>query len=201
MKFLVTEDCGRLARWLRLLGFDAVWIRDAPVTECYRRAYNERRVIVTRNRRLRASDLFHVVHLTSATLEEQLRQLVNDLKLALDDERLFTRCDRCNVPVKPIEKTAVKDRIPPYVFEHQAQFYTCPSCQRIYWAATHWDRVKQLLARVNPAPRPNGRGRGENPSGHCAIPPRPDPALSRKGGASVGRGESAKRANRLTGHA
>jgi len=148
MKFLVTEECGKLARWLRLMGYDAAWMPGRSVRELYRLAYNERRVLVTRNKRLRASSLFPVVHLTSPNLEEQLRQLIHERSLAVDDEQLFTRCNLCNVPVEPIEKSRVKDRVPPHVYHTQETFRACPSCKRIYWAATHWQRAKQLMATV-----------------------------------------------------
>lgn len=148
MKFLATEEVGRLARWLRLMGYDTAAVRAIPLTQLYRKAYNERRIVLTRNHRIGASCLFRVIRLTSPMLEDQLRQLIHELSLAIDDEQLFTRCDRCNVPVEPIEKTNVKDTVPPYVYQKQEEFYTCPSCKRIYWAATHWHRARALFGRL-----------------------------------------------------
>lgn len=130
------------------MGYDTAWVRKAALTALYRQAYNERRIVLTRNSRIKASCLFRVVHLASAQLEEQLQQLIQELGLAIEDEQLFTRCDRCNVPVEPIAKAAIKDHVPPYVYHHQERFYTCSSCKRIYWAATHWQRAQQLLTRV-----------------------------------------------------
>jgi uncharacterized protein with PIN domain len=147
-KFLATEEVGRLARWLRLMGYDTAIVKGLPRTDLYRKAYNERRIVVTRNRHIGASCLFRVVHLASSLLEEQLQQVVRELTLAIDDERLFTRCDICNVPVEPIERSVVKARVPPYVYAKQQDFYTCPSCQRIYWAATHWHRARALIERL-----------------------------------------------------
>ena len=148
MKFLATEEVGRLARWLRLMGYDTVSVRSLPFTVLYRTAYNEQRIVLTRNRRIKTSRLFRVIHLTSPVLEEQLRQVLRELNLTIDDKKLFTRCDVCNVPVEPIEKARVKDRVPPHVFHKQQTFYTCPSCQRIYWAATHWERARALFEKI-----------------------------------------------------
>lgn len=148
VKFLVTNECGRLARWLRLMGYDTVWVKGFSPTELYRQAYTERRVVLTRNRRIRASCLFRVVHVTSPVLDEQLRQLIRELGLIVDEEQLFTRCNLCNVPVEPIEKVQVKSRVPPHVFHNQRQFFTCPACQRIYWAASHWQRTNRRFARL-----------------------------------------------------
>jgi uncharacterized protein with PIN domain len=130
------------------MGYDAVLVPTYPLTQLYRTAYHERRIVLTRNRRIGASCLFRVVHLTSPMLEDQLRQVIQELHLSVDDERLFSRCDRCNVPVEPIEKPLVKARVPPYVYQTQSTFYTCPSCERIYWAATHWHRARALLEKI-----------------------------------------------------
>ena len=148
MKFLVTEECGRLARWLRLMGHDTVRVAGVPLTHLYRKAYNERRIVLTRNRRVGASCLLRVVHLSSPHVEDQLRQVVDELHLVIDGDALFTRCDVCNVPVEPIEKPRVRDRVPPHVYHTQQTFFTCPLCHRIYWAATHWHRARALLEKL-----------------------------------------------------
>ena len=148
MKFLVTEECGRLARWLRLMGYDAALGTAQSLSALYRQAYNEGRVVVTRNRRIGASCLFRVVQLGSDELDGQLLQLLRDLQLPREDAGWFTRCDVCNVTLQPIEKPHVKSRVAPYVYDTQQAFYVCPACQRVYWAATHWQRARRFLDRV-----------------------------------------------------
>jgi len=147
MRFLVTEESGRLVRWLRLMGYDTVCLATRPLAELYRRAFNEGRVVLTRNHRVKHGSLIRVVYVESGVLEEQLRQLVRELRLSA--EEMFSRCDRCNVPVEPIEKAQAKDRVPPYVFQTQESFHTCPSCRRIYWAATHYQRICAALEQLN----------------------------------------------------
>lgn len=148
MRLLVTEECGRLARWLRLMGYDAVCVAATPLSTVYQQAYNEQRIVVTRNHRVRPGNTVRVVSLTSVQLEEQLQQLIRAIGLKVDAEQLFTRCDRCNVPVEPVEKVLVKDHVPPYVYQTQQQFYRCPTCQRMYWAATHWQRASTVFDRL-----------------------------------------------------
>ncbi len=143
--FLVTDECARLARWLRLCGYDTALMNARPLSALYRRAYAERRIVVTRNRRVPTSSLVHVVHVQSMQLADQLQQLVRELGLAIDADQALSRCDRCNVEVELIEKALVKDRVPPYVFETQRAFRCCPSCQRIYWMATHCQRITRTL--------------------------------------------------------
>jgi len=147
-KFLVTEESGRLARWLRLMGCDARLAAATRPSELYRWACNEQRVIVTRNRRVVGGRLVRVVTLDSARLEEQLAQLKRDLGLAFDEARAFTRCDQCNAELRPVSKTEVEDRVPPFVYQTQDAFRHCPVCDRIYWAATHAQRIRQVLEKV-----------------------------------------------------
>ena len=148
MKLLVTEECGRLARWLRLMGHDTKQMATYPVSQVYLTAYNEQRRIITRNRKVRDGRLVRVLQLESTVLEDQLRQVAQGLGLAADETRWFRLCDRCNVEVEVIDKSAVQGRVPPYVYQTQDTFHICPSCQRIYWAATHWQRTRTLLKRI-----------------------------------------------------
>jgi len=83
------------------MGYDTVCLATRPLAELYRRAFNEGRVVLTRNHRVKHGSLIRVVYVESGVLEEQLRQLVRELRLSA--EEMFSRCDRCNVPVEPIE--------------------------------------------------------------------------------------------------
>ena len=150
LKFLVTEESARLARWLRLMGYDAATAGATPLPALYRRAYNEARIVVTRNGRVGTSRLFRVVQLNNQRLEDQLKQVMKELHLSVEPDKAFSRCDVCNVTVDPVEKSLIKDRVPPYVFQTQPAFHQCPSCRRIYWAATHYQRTCALFEKLKP---------------------------------------------------
>ena len=149
MRFLVTDECARLARWLRLMGYDTTEGAAKPLSALYQSAYHDGRTIITRNRRVRPGQLIRVIQLESQELAGQLRQILRACAPTLDETQMFSRCDACNVPVEPIEKGQVKDRVPPYVFQTQHAFHHCPSCQRIYWAATHYDRIRTVLEAIH----------------------------------------------------
>ena len=149
MKLLVTDECGRLARWLRLMGYDASSMTSRPLSVLYRQAYNEGRIIITRNRYVGASGLVRVVQLASTFLEEQLKQLMRDVSLRIDWKKTFTRCDQCNVSIEAVDKSKVAKEVPPYVFKTQQAFHRCPSCRRIYWPATHWQRARRVFERIS----------------------------------------------------
>lgn len=147
-KFLVTDECRRLARWLRLCGYDTLVTSAIPLSRLYQRAVNEGRVVVTRNGKVRAGVLLRVVPLQERTLEAQLHRLVVEGLVEVSRAAVFSRCDVCNALVEPVAKSTVESHVPPYVFQTQHTFHRCPSCQRIYWAATHWQRASALLARI-----------------------------------------------------
>ena len=145
--FAVDTMLGRLARWLRILGHDAAYgphLHGAGLTELARR---ERRVIVTRDTQLvRDPNLPPHVFVTSDHFREQLREVAATVPLGTVEP--FSRCLDCNVPLATIERAAVRERVPPYVFETQDRFWTCPKCRHVYWPATHHARMRDELAEL-----------------------------------------------------
>ena len=130
------------------MGYDTACVPSKSLEWLYPAAYNEGRVVVTRNCRIAPSSLVRIIQLRSEDLEQQLQQLYREVPLAVDRQQVLTRCDRCNSPLEPIQKSDVRDRVPPYVYQTQQAFQACPSCQRVYWAATHWDRIGKALGRL-----------------------------------------------------
>jgi uncharacterized protein with PIN domain len=138
---------GRLARWLRILGHDVAYgphLHGDGLVECARR---DGRTIVTRDTTLvRARHLPPYVFVTSDHFREQLRQVAAAVPLARG--AAFTRCVECNHPLATIARDAVRERVPPYVFDTQHAFWTCPDCHRLYWPATHQARMRAELAAL-----------------------------------------------------
>lgn len=155
-RFVIDVNVGRLATWLRIMGYDTLFPEDAADNELVRIALQEGRVLVTRDSgiaRRRAARLgqMRVVHITADDLRSQLQQLVRDLDLTLKNG--FSRCVRCNHPLDHVDKSDVAHRLPPYVHQTQSQFMECPQCQRIYWRGTHWSNMMteldQLYQEIN----------------------------------------------------
>ncbi len=148
-RFLADSMLGRLATWLRLLGCDVEYHRRIPDGELVRRAAEGGRVLLTRDTRLvthpglRGSVLF----IRGDRYPDQLRQVVR--RFGIDPRaNLHTRCVRCNEPLLSVEKDAVRERVPPYVFLTQETFRRCPACGRIFWRATHAQRMEGHLAEI-----------------------------------------------------
>jgi len=148
MRFLLTKELGRLAKWLRILGFDASYFTENNPGSLMIQALRDNRTILTRNRRLPESHGIRIIQLKSETLKEQLQETFKSLNIVLDVKHLFTRCIICNEELAPVDREEIKDRIPEYVYKTQRNFVTCPQCQRIYWQGTHWGNVQNILKEI-----------------------------------------------------
>jgi hypothetical protein len=147
-KFICDAMLGRLARWLRALGYDTTYHPEADDAELIRRSWLEGRTILTRDTRLaaRRAARRHLV-IQDDQVERQLRQVVRELALKVG-ENAFSRCICCNQPLQRVRKEEVKGIVPPYVYATQESFSRCPSCGRRYWKGTHWQRMVEVLQGV-----------------------------------------------------
>ena len=146
MKFLCTPELGRLAKWLRAIGYDATSVEGkVNIPGLLALATSEARTVLTRLKRLKGHRGTPVVYISSDRIKEQVEEVKHAVGVQPTVRHLFKRCLLCNVDVKPISKEKIKQRVPPYVFKTQNSFSVCPSCRRIYWAATHYDRAKEFV--------------------------------------------------------
>jgi uncharacterized protein with PIN domain len=139
---------GRLARWLRILGYDTSYQAHVEDAVLVRRALEEQRVILTRDRTLPEEFRVPALVLVEAERpEEQLRELVKRFRLDTEG-RLFTRCSRCNAGLESVARDQVAGRVPPRIFRDHDRFKRCPGCGRIYWEGSHTDRIRNAIQRV-----------------------------------------------------
>jgi uncharacterized protein with PIN domain len=148
-KFIADCNVGKLARWLRLMGYDARFFDGDDDSELVAMAKAEGRVILSRDtrimeRRLITSGRVKAVLIGSDQPERQIHQVVDTL--GLDSRfRPFSLCLECNQPLVERAKDELKELVPPYVFKTQSQFMQCPNCERIYWRGTHWRAMTRKL--------------------------------------------------------
>lgn len=147
-KFMVDAMLGTLAKWLRLLGYDAEYADSSyPDSEIVRRARSQGRIILTRDRELALHRKgVNAILIESEELGEQLLQLKE--ALGLDFDRLGSRCVECNVPLVSISREEARPLVPPYVYQTQTEFRICPKCGRVYWRATHWEKIQEKLKQL-----------------------------------------------------
>ena len=141
-KFAADRMLARLARWLRLLGADVLLDPELGGDRLLKRARTEGRITLTRDKRLRtASD---ALYLESNLFRDQLREVL--ARFPFDTRHgAFTRCSRCNEPLAETARDTVVRRVPPFVYASQERFARCPRCGRVYWGATHPERIRREL--------------------------------------------------------
>jgi len=151
LKFIVDHNVGKLAKWLRIMGYDTLLFSSPDDSHMIAIALAEGRVILTRDtqimkRRVVTSGKLKAILIQSDKPELQMRQIIDTLSLNCQF-RPFTICLECNQPLVARSKQEVKDLVPPYVFQTQSQYVECPACHRIYWRGTHWQAMTKKLEK------------------------------------------------------
>jgi len=142
---------GRLARWLRLAGFDASYTPAVADLALAGRARAEQRWLLTRNRRLAGVAGPRALLLRARTTGEQVAELRRRLALTVRPELFLTRCSCCNASLEAVPGDVVRERVPPYVAIHAGRFMECPGCGRVYWPGTHVARIARTLGEWFPS--------------------------------------------------
>lgn len=145
-KFLADVMLGSLAKWLRILGYDVAYDNRIDDEQIIRRSRAENRIVLTRDTRLvRRRRLGPSLFIHSNHLWEQIREVLDFLRHSVDPARLLTRCVECNTLLDSVSKEEVRERVPPYVYQTQSRFKSCPGCRRTYWGGTHREKILERL--------------------------------------------------------
>ena len=131
--FDVDGMLGRLAKWLRILGFDAAYPRISSTIGRY---------FVTTKDRISGGQTIVV---SGDDPMEQLKQVLTAIHVRPDQSLFFSRCLICNVPVVEIPKAEVAGRVPEEIFGSRSEFHECPQCRRVYWEGSHLSRIVRRL--------------------------------------------------------
>jgi uncharacterized protein with PIN domain len=140
-------DCmlGRLARWLRLIGYDAAYESIAEDQELARRARAEARVLLTRDQELAGRRGLRALLICSQVLDDQVRQVTAAFPISPSAQR--PRCSVCNCPLDPVEPSKIAGRAPPYIVRSHSEFRQCSCCGRVYWPGSHFDAIQESIDR------------------------------------------------------
>jgi uncharacterized protein len=142
-RFIADVMLGRLARWLRVLGYDTLYSSELGDPELARIARLQGRVLLTRDVELAQRRGLQVILLTDDQVEAQLRAVAHALHLSTGEA--FSRCVDCNVPLVDFNRAEARPLVPPYVFATQSHFRRCPQCGKVYWRGTHWAHMRAAL--------------------------------------------------------
>jgi uncharacterized protein with PIN domain len=150
MKFIVDRMLGKLAKGLRMMGYDTVYYQGEDAYQLISMARREGRMILTRNTKLipkKPEDL--ILQVTEDTPYLQLKKLVQEGKVVLDEEKLFSRCLLCNVPLVEIQRDEAQGKVPDFILHQQEEFLRCPHCQRIYWPGSHQENMQKRIKELS----------------------------------------------------
>ena len=153
-RFIVDINVGKLAKWLRMIGYDTLLFDHRDDKRLIHIAMTENRIILTRDtqmmkRRVITIGELKAILILSDNPGEQIHQVIKELGLNRSFNS-FSLCLECNQLLVKISKEDVKDRVPPYVYRTQLQYVECPNCHRTYWQGTHWQAmIKKLEGLIN----------------------------------------------------
>ncbi len=152
VKFIADNNVGKLARWLRVIGYDTILFKEKDDRSMIEIALKEGRVILTKDnqigkRRLAIDGKLKVMLINQDNPKAQLQDTVKALHLNWHFKP-FSLCLECNQILIPRSREAVQDLVPPHVFKTQEQYMECPACHRIYWRGTHWQAMVEELKHL-----------------------------------------------------
>lgn len=154
MKFVADAMLGRLAKWLRILGYDTGYLPASDAGSLLKVAREERRVILTRNRHLPPeSRNFRILLIESDHWRQQLAEVLRAFRLRPGQGR-FRRCLICNQRLTALEKGQAEGKVPDFVFVHNESFFRCPRCDRIFWQGSHLSSMAEILCGLPSGPSP-----------------------------------------------
>ncbi len=139
---------GKLARWLRMLGYDVRYSNDLVDPHLLSTAEDEKRILLTRDSELCKHAIVRgidVLCLTGKTGAEKLAELNRRYQVRLEIDMQKSRCPKCNTAIKPISRQKASKKVKRNTFEHYKEFWECPTCSKVYWQGAHWTRIRRTL--------------------------------------------------------
>ena len=139
---------GKLAKWLRALGHDVIYLRQAVDAEVFA-VLKEGRILLTRNRRAGVWRKHgKVLAVKANNPKNQLLEVTSKLPLLKTDAVPFSRCLECNRILRAANRKDVRETVPEYIWQTHEQFYRCDNCLRTYWSGSHSERMRQQLREL-----------------------------------------------------
>jgi uncharacterized protein len=152
LKFILDVHLGKLARLLRLLGFDACYennLSDKTIAEI---SASEDRIVLTRDvGLLKHKAIKYGYWLRSQNSDEQLREVIKRYNLS-SEIKPFTKCIACNGDIIPVSKDDVLEMLPPKTKDYFNEFFQCGNCKRVYWKGSHYERMIEFIKRLELPP-------------------------------------------------
>lgn len=144
-RFILDVHLGKLARYLRLCGFDTLYRNDFSDLDIIGLSLSQHRIIITRDRGLlKNRKVMHGYWIRSKDPATQIREVFSRFDLK-SSAKPFSRCMECNGVLKNVDKDTIADRLLPKTISYFDRFMICQSCRRIYWGGSHFEKMKRFI--------------------------------------------------------
>lgn len=151
LRFLLDGMLGRLARWLRILGYDTEYRSDLSDNELLTAAAKENRILLTRDKNLNRKAMLNNIEshlLESVSLTDWLASLKRRYDMDLKLDKIKPRCSLCNGLLNEASSEIALDTLPAGVRAKHSRHWSCPGCLKVYWRGSHWENMSELLQSV-----------------------------------------------------
>ena len=148
IRFVLDTHLGRLAAYLRMLGFNALYSNDYNDSTLTEISVDEKRILLTRDKKLlMRKQITHGYYVREKQPQRQLLEIVSRFDLA-KSLKPFTRCLHCNDIIQPVSKEVIAHHLMPLTKAHYNEFWQCEHCQKIYWKGSHYQRMQQFINQL-----------------------------------------------------
>ena len=150
MRFLLDSMLGKLTRWLRILGYDSQYLRDASDNHLLSQAKHESRILLTSDTQLYRTAISRGVScflISTQSEPERLAHLAHRFNMNLKLNPSTSRCPLCGSAIKPVKAEEILGDVPPETIKLYKRFWTCTnrSCAKVYWHGSHWKNIEETI--------------------------------------------------------
>jgi len=147
-RFILDTHLGKLAGYLRMLGFDTLYRNDYPDDELARVSAQETRILLTRDLGVLKRGIVTYGYFVRETDPRLRLEEINQRYNLVEHAEPFKHCMRCNGLLHPVEKQSVLDQLPSDVVQYYDTFHQCDDCQQIYWKGSHYQKMEQMITDI-----------------------------------------------------
>lgn len=145
MKFICDTMLGKLAKYLRILGFDAIYIKNVKMSQSFKGS-SDPPFFLTRSTKAIPYD--RVVLIKSDKVRDQIEEISSIIRPCIDPARIMNRCIECNVQLSDVAKESIEQKVPEFIFHRYGQFRECPQCGKVYWEGSHTTSMTRLIEEI-----------------------------------------------------
>ncbi|MCX5813737.1 MAG: hypothetical protein NT178_14495 [Proteobacteria bacterium] len=146
MRFLCDAMLGKLSNYLRILGFDTIYIKSMAMLNGYKKETNP--ALLFTKRKMQKSLYSNCIYIKSNNIIDQLAEIKNIIEPHIDKNTIMKRCIRCNTLLNNVKKDDIESLVPEFIFHTYDIFKFCPFCRKVYWEGSHVEHMKKWVKEI-----------------------------------------------------